>query len=112
KGRVTILTSGTTGNPKGANRRQPESLEPVAALLDRIPYRAREHTHIAAPMFHSWGYANWMLAISLSSTVVVRRRFQPESCLEAVARFGCTGLVVVPVMLQRILELDPDVLDR
>jgi fatty-acyl-CoA synthase len=112
KGRVTILTSGTTGTPKGANRKQPESLDPVAALLDRIPYRAREHTHIAAPMFHSWGYANWMLAISLSSTVVLRRRFDPEGALGAVAQFKCTGLVVVPVMLQRILELAPEVIDR
>jgi acyl-CoA synthetase (AMP-forming)/AMP-acid ligase II len=112
KGRVVILTSGTTGTPKGANRKQPESLEPVAALLDRIPYRAREHTHIAAPMFHSWGYANWMLAISLSSTVVLRRRFDPETCLSTTAQFGCTGLVVVPVMLQRILELPPETIDK
>ncbi len=112
KGRVTILTSGTTGQPKGANRKQPESLEPVAALLDRIPYRALEPTHIAAPMFHSWGYANWMLAISLSSTVVLRRRFTPEGCLGTLAQFRCTGLVVVPVMLQRIMELAADVLER
>jgi acyl-CoA synthetase (AMP-forming)/AMP-acid ligase II len=112
KGRVTILTSGTTGTPKGANRKQPDSLEPVAALLDRIPYRARERTHIAAPMFHSWGYANWMLGISLSSTAVLRRRFQPEACLRTVAEFGCTGLVVVPVMLQRILELPPETFER
>jgi fatty-acyl-CoA synthase len=112
KGRVTILTSGTTGTPKGANRKQPESLEPVAALLDRIPYTAREHTHIAAPMFHSWGYANWMLAISLSSTVVLRRKFSPEGALGAVAQFGCTGFVVVPVMLQRIMELPPEVADK
>jgi acyl-CoA synthetase (AMP-forming)/AMP-acid ligase II len=110
KGRVTILTSGTTGTPKGANRKQPESLEPVAALLDRIPYQAREHTHVAAPMFHSWGYANWMLSISLSSTVVLRRRFDPQGALGALAQYGCTGLVVVPVMLQRILELDPAVI--
>jgi fatty-acyl-CoA synthase len=112
KGRVTILTSGTTGTPKGANRKQPESLEPVAALLDRIPYHAREHTHIAAPMFHSWGYANWMLSISLSSTVVLRRKFEPEGALAALAQHRCTGLVVVPVMLQRILELDPEVIAR
>ena len=110
KGRVTILTSGTTGAPKGANRKQPESLEPVAALLDRIPYRAREHTHVAAPMFHSWGYANWMLAISLSSTVVLRRKFSPEGALGATAQLQCSGLVVVPVMLQRILELAPEVI--
>jgi fatty-acyl-CoA synthase len=112
KGRVTILTSGTTGTPKGANRKQPESLEPVAALLDRIPYQAREHTHVAAPMFHSWGYANWMLSISLSSTVVLRRKFDPEGALAALAQFQCTGLVVVPVMLQRILELDPAVIAK
>jgi fatty-acyl-CoA synthase len=112
KGRITILTSGTTGSPKGANRKQPESLEPVAALLDRIPYRAREHTHVAAPIFHSWGYANWMLAISLSSTVVLRRRFTPEGALSATAQFDCSGLVVVPVMLQRILELPAEIIDR
>ncbi|HEU4659005.1 MAG TPA: acyl-CoA synthetase [Capillimicrobium sp.] len=112
KGRVTILTSGTTGTPKGANRKQPDSLEPVAALLDRIPYRAREHHHIAAPMFHSWGYANWMLGISLSSTAVLRRKFDPEACLSTVAQFQCTGLVVVPVMLQRILELPDDIIDK
>jgi len=112
KGRITILTSGTTGSPKGANRKQPESLEPVAALLNRIPYRARERTHIAAPIFHSWGYANWMLAISLSSTIVLRRRFTPEGCLSATAQFECSGLVVVPVMLQRILELPAEIIDR
>jgi fatty-acyl-CoA synthase len=52
KGRVVILTSGTTGTPKGANRKQPESLDPAAALFSKIPLRAREHTQIAAPMFH------------------------------------------------------------
>lgn len=112
KGRIVILTSGTTGSPKGADRKQPESLEPVAALLDRIPYRARERTHVAAPIFHSWGYANWMLAISLSSTVVLRRRFTPEGCLSATAQLRCSGLVVVPVMLQRILELPVEIIDR
>jgi fatty-acyl-CoA synthase len=63
-------------------------------------------------MFHSWGYANWMLAISLSSTVVLRRKFTPEGALGALAQFQCTGLVVVPVMLQRILELPAETIDR
>src|SRR5215210_2272036 len=49
KGRVVILTSGTTGTPKGASRKQPESLGPAVALLSRIPLRAREKTFIVAP---------------------------------------------------------------
>jgi fatty-acyl-CoA synthase len=47
KGGVVILTSGTTGSPKGAQRRQPASLEPAAALLRVIPLRARENTMLA-----------------------------------------------------------------
>jgi fatty-acyl-CoA synthase len=112
KGRVTILTSGTTGTPKGANRSQPESLDPAAALLSKIPLHARENTMVAAPMFHSWGFANWSLGIGLASTVVLRRKFDPEDTLSATAQFECTTLVVVPVMLQRILELPDDVIDK
>jgi len=112
KGRVVILTSGTTGTPKGANRKQPESLEPAAALLAKIPLKALENTHIAAPMFHSWGYAHFTLGMALSSTLVLRRRFTPETMLQAVAEHGCAALCVVPVMLQRTMELDEAVLAK
>ncbi len=112
RGRVVILTSGTTGSPKGAQRRQPESLDPAAALLSMIPLHAREPTMIAAPMFHSWGFAHFTLAMALSSTVVLRRRFDPEDTLSATAGHRCTALVVVPIMLQRILELPAARIDR
>ena len=75
QGRAIILTSGTTGQPKGANRSMPKTLDPIAALLSVIPLRAGERTMIAAPLFHSWGFANWALGISLGSTVVLERRF-------------------------------------
>jgi fatty-acyl-CoA synthase len=100
-----ILTSGTTGTPKGANRASPSSLDPAAALLSRIPLHAREPTVIAAPLFHSWGFAHMFLSTALTSTLVLRRRFDPQDTLRAVAQHRATALIVVPVMLQRILEL-------
>jgi acyl-CoA synthetase (AMP-forming)/AMP-acid ligase II len=112
KGRVVILTSGTTGTPKGAKRKQPDSLEPAAALFSKIPLKARETTAIAAPMFHSWGYAHFTLSLALASTLVLRRRFDPEQTLSDVARHRATALAVVPVMLQRILELPPETIAR
>jgi acyl-CoA synthetase (AMP-forming)/AMP-acid ligase II len=111
-GRVVILTSGTTGAPKGAARKQPESLEPVAALFSKIPLRARETTVIAAPLFHSWGFAHFTLALPLASTLVLHRRFDAEQTLAAVAQHGASALVLVPVMLQRILELPPETIAR
>jgi fatty-acyl-CoA synthase len=112
KGRVVILTSGTTGTPKGAARKQPDTLEPAAALFSKIPLKARETTVIAAPLFHSWGYAHFTLGLALSSTLVLRRRFEPEGALQSVSQHRASTLAVVPVMLQRILDLGPATLAR
>jgi fatty-acyl-CoA synthase len=112
KGRVVILTSGTTGSPKGAQRRQPESLDPAAALFSMIPLRARQRTMIAAPMFHSWGFVHFTLGMGLSSTLVLRRKFDPEATLRATAHYGCSALIVVPVMLQRMLDLASATVDE
>jgi len=111
-GRVVILTSGTTGTPKGASRSQPETLDPAAALLSRIPLRSRETTMIAAPLFHSWGFAHFTLGMALTSTLVLKRKFDPEATLSLTAQHQATALAVVPVMLQRIVELGPEVIGR
>jgi acyl-CoA synthetase (AMP-forming)/AMP-acid ligase II len=110
--RFVILTSGTTGTPKGAQRGQPDTLGPIAALLSKIPLRAEERTMIAAPMFHSWGFAHLSLGLALRSSYVVRRKFDPEATLKAIEDSGATALVVVPVMMQRILELPKKTLER
>jgi acyl-CoA synthetase (AMP-forming)/AMP-acid ligase II len=112
KGRVVILTSGTTGTPKGASRKQPDSIGPAAALFSKIPLRARETTMIAAPMFHSWGFAHFTLGMGLSSTLVMRRKFDPEATLSLTAQHEATALAVVPVMLQRMLELPVETIQK
>jgi fatty-acyl-CoA synthase len=112
-GRVTILTSGTTGTPKGASREStPLTLDPPAALLERIPMHEGQTVRIAAPLFHAWGFANFALGMGLGSTFVLRRRFKPEQCLADIGEHRCEVLVVVPVMLQRILALPEEERER
>jgi len=106
-GRIVILTSGTTGAPKGASRGGPGGIDPAIAFLSRIPLRARQTTLVAAPLFHAWGFANLLLASLLSTTVVLQRRFDPAATLAALSQHRANALVAVPVMLQRILDL-PD----
>jgi fatty-acyl-CoA synthase len=107
--KIIILTSGTTGTPKGAPRDLPRSLAPIGGLLSKVPFRARETTELCAPMFHALGFAHAMLAVGLGSTLVVRRRFDPQATLESLDRNRASAMVVVPVMLQRMLDLDPGV---
>jgi fatty-acyl-CoA synthase len=110
KPRFVILTSGTTGTPKGAQRSSPDGLFAMAALIDRIPYRSRETMTIAAPLFHSWGFFHFVMSLPTASTIVLRRRFDPEGTLRAVQEHRAQVLAVVPVMIQRILQLPEETL--
>ena len=111
KPRTILLTSGTTGSPKGAKLTggDPSALK---AILDRTPWRAEESIVIAAPMFHAWGFSQLIFAATMACTIVTRHKFDPEATLELIDRHRATGLAVVPVMFDRIMELPDDVRRR
>jgi acyl-CoA synthetase (AMP-forming)/AMP-acid ligase II len=111
-GRYIILTSGTTGTPKGAQRSEPEGLGALAALFSKIPRRYGETAMIAAPLFHSWGFLHFMLSLPTAATMVLRPKFDPEDTLQATAEHRARVLAVVPVMMQRILALPDEVKRR
>jgi fatty-acyl-CoA synthase len=101
---IIILTSGTTGTPKGANRATPATLAPVGGILSHVPFKAGEVTSLPSPMFHALGYLHATLAMFFGSTLILRRRFKPATVLEDLEKHRATGIVVVPVMLSRILD--------
>jgi fatty-acyl-CoA synthase len=111
KSKLILLTSGTTGAPKGAKHSGggPETLK---SILDRTPWRAEEVTVIVAPMFHAWGFGQLVFAAMMACTIVTRRKFDPEATLALVDEHRATGLCVVPVMFDRIMDLPDDVRAR
>jgi len=100
-----VHTSGTTGMPKGARRPTPGGFGPLCSIIDRIPLRAGVRMMIAAPLFHTWGYAALQIALALRATVVLRRRFEPADALAVMAAEHVGALIGVPVMLQSMLEV-------
>ena len=110
--RITILTSGTTGTPKGAPRSEPRSLSLIGGLLSKVPFRTHEVTEMCVPMFHALGFMQAIVGVALGSTLVVRRRFDPETTLDSLEEHRATAMVVVPVMLSRILDLGEDKIEQ
>ncbi len=111
KSKVILLTSGTTGSPKGAKHSGGTNGGPgiLKAILDRTPWRAEEPVVVVAPMFHAWGFSQLVFAASMACTVITRRKFDAEATLELIDRHRATGLCVVPVMFDRIMELPDEV---
>ena len=112
KPKFVILTSGTTGTPKGAQRSSPDGLMAIASLIDKIPFRTGMTMMIAAPLFHSWGFFHFVMSLPTAATMVLRRKFDPEETLKAVEQSRADVLAAVPVMIQRILTLPEETLDR
>lgn len=110
-GSLVMLTSGTTGVPKGAPRQVRSPLAP-AQFLDRVPLRPGELTVLAAPIFHGTGLSQLLMSMSLGSATAMRRRFDAESTLAMIDKYRATALVVVPTMLQRILDLGPETIAK
>ena len=101
---IIILTSGTTGTPKGANRSTPPTLAPIGGVLSHVPFKSGEVTSLPAPMFHALGFLHATIAMMLGTTLVLRRRFKPATVLADIEKHKVTAMVVVPVMLSRILD--------
>ena len=63
-------------------------------------------------MFHAWGFSQLLFAALLACPIVTRRKFDPEATLELIDRHRATGLAVVPVMFDRIMDLPDEVRNR
>ncbi|MGV9679292.1 acyl-CoA synthetase [Nocardia sp. NPDC003482] len=107
-GGFIILTSGTTGLPKGAPRSTISPLS-TAQMIDRIPFPHQGMMMIVSPIFHSTGLATWLAAAGYGNTVVLTRRFDAEKTLRLLAEHKVEMLVAVPTMLHRMVELDPEI---
>jgi acyl-CoA synthetase (AMP-forming)/AMP-acid ligase II len=112
-GKIVVLTSGTTGSPKGAERSGGSGgVGAISGFFNRIPLRPHQTIVVGAPMFHAWGLAGLAIASSLACTVVTRRRFDAEETLALAEQHRASVLWLVPVMLERIMALPREVRAR
>ena len=99
RGRLVVLTSGTTGVPKGAPRdvaRLRMGL-PVTSLLASLRLRSGEPMAIQPPLFHGFGLGFLAAALTLGCPAILRRRFGQHDALDLVQQHSATVLAGVPV---------------
>lgn len=106
--RSVLMTSGTTGTPKGAQRLGANIDTAALGPLFALPHRRGARTHIAAPLFHAWGLSQLSLAAVYAQSVRLRRQFDARRTVADLGHQRTQILIAVPVMLERILDAAPD----
>jgi acyl-CoA synthetase (AMP-forming)/AMP-acid ligase II len=104
-----LFTSGTTGEPKVAMLRHRNLASYVTASVEFGSAGEDECTLVSVPPYHVAAVAAVLSNVYAGRRVVQMERFDAHQWVELVRREGATNTMVLPTMLNRILdELDAD----
>ncbi|MFT7646272.1 MAG: acyl-CoA synthetase (AMP-forming)/AMP-acid ligase II [Candidatus Poriferisodalaceae bacterium] len=107
RSRLVMLTSGTTGPPKGARRENRAPGPEALGMFVTVPYRIGETYLVCPPLFHAWGLSQATTALATASTLHLRRHFDVEEVAPLLSENTFDVLAVVPMMLRRFLRVAP-----
>ncbi|KUO05196.1 acyl-CoA synthetase [Streptomyces caeruleatus] len=96
---MLMYTSGTTGRPKGVMLTHGNIWWNAVNVDSVVDTRADDVNLAVAPLFHIGGLNALTLRTLLrGGTVVLRRGFNPEQCLDDLVRYRATSFFAVPAM--------------
>ncbi|WP_105901042.1 long-chain-fatty-acid--CoA ligase [Vibrio gangliei] len=106
---VILYTSGTTGQPKGAELTQSNMIMNAFATQTIAELTSRD-VHIATlPLFHSFGQTvSLNAAILCGSTIVLVPRFEPHAVAKMIEQYQVTIFAGVPTMYIALNHLDTE----
>lgn len=104
-GNMVLMSSGTTGIPKGIVRPEPRMPFVIAGYLEAIPWRAGDTVQLSASIFHTWGWSALQVGLATRSTIITRRIFDAEACFKQIQDYRCDGLISSPIFFKQMLDL-------
>jgi long-chain acyl-CoA synthetase len=105
-----IFSSGTTGNPKGAELTHRGLLESARATITCMDIHEGDVSLLVLPMFHIFGMSVCMnTAVLLGMTTVILPKFQPEDVLKCLIKYKITVFGGVPTMYWGLLNYEGDI---
>lgn len=111
-GPTMIYTAGTTGNPKGALRRDGADPAVVMQWIHWFGLSPDDVHLLAGPGYHSAPAAFSGLHTIVGATVVVEKSFDPELSLRLIEQHRVTTTFMAPILVKRILDLPAEVRAR
>ncbi len=101
---VMLFTSGTTGEPKAATLRNSNLISYVLSTVELGSAGEDEAALVSVPPYHIAGVAALLTGVYAGRRIVHLATFDEAGWVSTVEAEGITHAMVVPTMLQRILD--------
>ncbi|MBK8629228.1 MAG: acyl--CoA ligase [Sphingomonadales bacterium] len=102
---VLLFTSGTTGDPKAAVLRHANLTSYVMSTVEFLGSGEDEAALVSVPPYHIAGISAILTSAYGGRRIVYLPAFTPEAWVETAARERISHAMVVPTMLDRILDV-------
>jgi len=102
---ILLFTSGTTGEPKVAVLRHHHLTSYVVSTVEFMSADESEAAMVAVPPYHIAGISAILTGLYSGRRIVYLPAFTPEAWVETAANQKISHAMVVPTMLDRILDL-------
>lgn len=102
---ILLFTSGTTGDPKAAVLRHANLTSYVMSTVEFLGSDADEAALVSVPPYHIAGISAVLTSVYGGRRIVYLRAFTAEDWVATAAREQITHAMVVPTMLDRILDV-------
>ncbi|WP_024794962.1 long-chain-fatty-acid--CoA ligase [Tomitella biformata] len=102
---IILYTSGTTGQPKGAQLTHANIRENVRVVTEMLELGPADVVLGALPLFHAFGQTCGLnAAVAVGAKLVLLPRFDPAAALAAIEGAGVTVFEGVPTMFTAMLD--------
>ncbi len=109
---VLIYTSGTTGKPKGVFKTSKNRLNTLLGYAHTFEGSYTDTHLVAGPLYHAAPYAWAAFSTMLGNSIIIMPRFDAETFLRLIEQHRVTTTFVVPTMLNRIINLPQETLEK
>ncbi|WP_343216209.1 AMP-binding protein [Clostridium frigoris] len=103
---IILFTSGSTGNPKGVMLTHYNLIRNTNSIIDYLKLTKQDRVETVLPFYYCYGTSILHTHFRVGGSLVINNKFMfPQTVIEDINKYNCTGFSGVPSTYQILLRM-------